>query len=157
MLFINFFFLIIREPPRSTLTDTLFPYTTLFRSLLVVFSTMAGAQNVNPDETGHEPVSTREALQNAKPVTAKHAMVVSAQHLATMAGVDILKRGGNAVDAAVAVGFAEAVVHPCCGNIGGGGFMTIHLKARKSVVEGRSWSVRLDLGDRRINKKKQIN
>ncbi|WEN16023.1 gamma-glutamyltransferase [Rhodanobacter sp. AS-Z3] len=97
-------------------------------ALMAVFSTMACAQSVNPDATGREPVSTREALQNARPVTARHAMVVSAQHLATMVGVDILKRGGNAVDAAVAVGFAEAVVHPCCGNIGGGGFMTLHLK-----------------------------
>jgi len=60
-------------------------------------------------------------------VTARHGMVVSAQHLATQVGVDILKRGGNAVDAAVAVGYALAVVHPCCGNIGGGGFMTVHL------------------------------
>src|SRR6202000_2648065 len=51
-------------------------------------------------------------------------MVVTAQHLASEAGVAILRRGGNAVDAAVAVGYAEAVVNPCCGNIGGGGFMT---------------------------------
>ncbi len=61
------------------------------------------------------------------PATAKHAMVVTAQHLATQVGVSILKDGGNAVDAAVAVGYALAVVHPCCGNIGGGGFMTLHL------------------------------
>src|SRR3546814_2848618 len=54
-------------------------------------------------------------------------MVVSAQHLATEIGVRILKQGGNAIDAAVAVGYALAVVHPCCGNIGGGGFMLIHL------------------------------
>lgn len=60
-------------------------------------------------------------------VTAKHGMVVSAQHLATQIGVDVLRQGGNAVDAAVAVGYALAVVHPCCGNIGGGGFMTLHL------------------------------
>ncbi|WP_095013366.1 gamma-glutamyltransferase [Tsuneonella mangrovi] len=65
--------------------------------------------------------------RTAKPVTAPKAMVVSAQHLATQVGVNILKQGGNAVDAAVAVGYALAVVHPCCGNIGGGGFMTLHL------------------------------
>ncbi|WP_127904100.1 gamma-glutamyltransferase [Solirhodobacter olei] len=71
--------------------------------------------------------ATRAELAAAQPVTAKHAMVVTAQHLATEIGVDILKKGGNAVDAAVAVGYALAVVHPCCGNIGGGGFMTLHL------------------------------
>ncbi|MGP2426688.1 gamma-glutamyltransferase [Yersinia sp. 2538 StPb PI] len=60
-------------------------------------------------------------------VEAKHGMVVTSQYLASQVGTDILKMGGNAVDAAVAVGYAQAVVNPCCGNIGGGGFMTIHL------------------------------
>lgn len=60
-------------------------------------------------------------------VEAQHGMVVSSQHLASQVGVDILKMGGNAIDAAVAVGYAQAVVNPCCGNIGGGGFMTVHL------------------------------
>ena len=60
-------------------------------------------------------------------VEATNGMVVTSQHLASQVGVDILKMGGNAVDAAVAVGYAQAVVNPCCGNIGGGGFMTIHL------------------------------
>jgi len=60
-------------------------------------------------------------------VEARNGMVVTSQHLASQVGVDILRMGGNAVDAAVAVGYAQAVVNPCCGNIGGGGFMTIHL------------------------------
>jgi len=79
------------------------------------------------------PAATQAMLAKAKPVTAKHGMVVSAQHLAILAGLDILKQGGNAVDAAVAVGYAEAVVHPCCGNIGGGGFMTIHFKDGRNL------------------------
>ncbi|HEX8757971.1 MAG TPA: gamma-glutamyltransferase, partial [Steroidobacteraceae bacterium] len=79
------------------------------------------------------PPTTLAALAGARPVTARHAMVVSAQHLATEVGVKILKEGGNAVDAAVAVGYALAVVHPCCGNIGGGGFMVIHLASGKNV------------------------
>jgi gamma-glutamyltranspeptidase / glutathione hydrolase len=61
-------------------------------------------------------------------VEAEHGMVVSAQHYASEVGAGILAEGGNAIDAAVAVGYALAVVDPCCGNIGGGGFMTIHLK-----------------------------
>ncbi|MGH8225499.1 MAG: gamma-glutamyltransferase family protein, partial [Gammaproteobacteria bacterium] len=67
------------------------------------------------------------------PATARHAMVVTAQHLATRVGVSVLEQGGNAVDAAVAVGYALAVVHPCCGNLGGGGFMTIHRADGKNV------------------------
>src|SRR3546814_12565812 len=63
------------------------------------------------------PPATREQLAQAKPVVAPHAMVVSAQHLATEIGVRILKQGGNAIDAAVAAGYALAVVHPCCGHI----------------------------------------
>ena len=57
--------------------------------------------------------------------TARHAMVATAQHEATDVGVAVLRDGGNAVDAAVAVGYALAVVDPCCGNIGGGGFMLL--------------------------------
>jgi gamma-glutamyltranspeptidase/glutathione hydrolase len=63
----------------------------------------------------------------ASAVEAEHGMVVSSHRLASEVGVRVLATGGNAIDAAVAVGYALAVVDPCCGNIGGGGFMTIHL------------------------------
>jgi gamma-glutamyltranspeptidase / glutathione hydrolase len=61
------------------------------------------------------------------PVAAENGMVVTAQHLATDVGVRVLKRGGNAVDAAAAVGYALAVVYPAAGNLGGGGFMTAQM------------------------------
>ena len=77
------------------------------------------------------------AASNA-PVAAKNGMVVTAQHLATEVGVDVLRHGGNAVDAAVAVGYALAVVYPAAGNLGGGGFMTLQLAdGRKTFLDFR--------------------
>ncbi len=73
-----------------------------------------------------------------RPVAAEKGMVVTAQHLATEVGVDILKRGGNAIDAAVAVGYALAVVYPAAGNLGGGGFMTVQFAdGRKTFLDFR--------------------
>jgi gamma-glutamyltranspeptidase/glutathione hydrolase len=104
---------------------------------LAAFSTVAcaadGVRLRLPFPISSAPAATRATLAKDKPVTARHGMVVSSQHLATLVGVKILEQGGNAIDAAVAVGYAEAVVHPCCGNIGGGGFMTIHLKDGRDV------------------------
>lgn len=72
------------------------------------------------------------------PVAAENGMVVSAQHLASKVGVDVLKKGGNAVDAAVAVGYALAVVYPAAGNLGGGGFMLVQMAdGRKDFLDFR--------------------
>ena len=62
----------------------------------------------------------------------EHFMVVTSHPLATQIGINILKQGGNAIDAAVAIGYALTVVDPCCGNIGGGGFMLLHLAKGKN-------------------------
>jgi gamma-glutamyltranspeptidase/glutathione hydrolase len=71
--------------------------------------------------------STAPPPARIEPVTAQHGMVVTQEKRATRIGLDILERGGNAVDAAVAVGFALAVTLPKAGNLGGGGFMLVHL------------------------------
>jgi len=70
---------------------------------------------------------------NAAAVAGKHGMVASSEPHATDAGVEMLRAGGNAVDAAVAVGFALAVTHPFAGNIGGGGFMLVRLASGESA------------------------
>jgi len=61
------------------------------------------------------------------PERAKQGMVVSSHYLASQVGVEVLKKGGNAIDAAIATGFALAVTHPSAGNVGGGGFMVVHM------------------------------
>ncbi len=76
-------------------------------------------------------------MDRIHPVSAQNGMVASQEALATRVGVEILKKGGNAVDAAVAVGFALAVTLPRAGNLGGGGFMLIHLAA-KDGTDGKT-------------------
>src|SRR5258708_15208203 len=67
-------------------------------------------------------------------IVAEHGMVVAQEKIAARIGADVLRRGGNAVDAAVATGFAMAVSYPRAGNIGGGGFMMIHSAERHEDV-----------------------
>ena len=105
-------------------------------SLAVPSAMAVAAQSPKPtaqDAARDDASQTAPMLANDEPVRAPHAMVVTVHHLATDAGVEILKMGGNAVDAAVAVGFALAVVYPFAGNLGGGGFMLIHEHAGKNI------------------------
>ncbi|MBV9971092.1 MAG: gamma-glutamyltransferase [Xanthobacteraceae bacterium] len=95
-------------------------------TILILAATPLAAQN--------RFILESSGMAAAQVATAPHAMVVSQEKRATEIGLDVLARGGNAVDAAVAVGFALAVTLPKAGNIGGGGFMLLHLANRREDV-----------------------
>src|SRR6266853_2783883 len=78
--------------------------------------------------------STMTLAASREPVRARHGIVASTNEIASNVGVDIMKRGGNAVDAAIAVAFALEATHPAAGNLGGGGFMMIRLKDGRSTA-----------------------
>ncbi len=84
------------------------------------------------------PLVPRARAASREPVRAQHGMVASTSTIASKAGVDVLRRGGNAVDAAIAVALALAVTYPAAGNLGGGGFMMIRLKdGRATAIDYR--------------------
>jgi gamma-glutamyltranspeptidase / glutathione hydrolase len=84
------------------------------------------------------PVTVPALAASREPVRARHGVVASTNEVASQVGVDIMKRGGNAIDAAIAVAFALAVTHPAAGNLGGGGFMMIRLKdGRTTAIDYR--------------------
>src|SRR5262245_31005785 len=84
------------------------------------------------------PLQVTTLAASREPVRARHGIVASTNEVASKVGVDIMKRGGNAVDAAIAIAFALAVTHPAAGNLGGGGFMMIRLKnGRTTAIDYR--------------------
>ena len=88
-----------------------------------------------------------------RPVASERGMVVTAQHLATEVGVKVLKAGGSAIDAGIAVGYALAVVYPAAGNLGGGGFMTIRFAdGRKTFLDFREKAPRAASRDMYLDK-----
>ncbi|WP_288445085.1 gamma-glutamyltransferase [uncultured Pantoea sp.] len=100
-------------------------------ALLMSFTVVQGAQAA---PASAPPVSYGVDSDTFHPVKAQHGMVASVDAIATRVGVDILKQGGNAVDAAIAVGFALAVTHPQAGNLGGGGFMLLRTAAGRTTA-----------------------
>lgn len=107
--------------------------TNKWRSALTII-TLVVACSATADAQEQRRLYTPPDLSTVRAVTAEHGMVVAQEKLAARIGADFLRQGGNAVDAAVATGFALAVTYPRAGNIGGGGFMVIHSAERNEDV-----------------------
>ncbi|MGP1720249.1 gamma-glutamyltransferase [Shewanella frigidimarina] len=112
---------------------TRFPkLTPLFLSTALTLTLCYPALHIADSQANEASIFSEMAT--AQPIYAKHGMVSSQEALASQIGVEILKQGGNAVDAAVAVAYALAVTLPRAGNIGGGGFMLVHLAEQNKTI-----------------------
>ena len=111
------------------------PVAQLSVALLLLLGAEGQAQQgASAPNAAPQPMPLISANARLLPILAKNGMVSSQEHRASAIGADVLKRGGNAVDAAVAVGFALAVTLPRAGNLGGGGFMLIHKAATRETI-----------------------
>ena len=111
------------------------PVAQLSVALLLLLGAEGQAQQgASAPNAAPQPMPLISANARLLPILAKNGMVSSQEHRASAIGADVLKRGGNAVDAAVAVGFALAVTLPRAGNLGGGGFMLIHKAATHETI-----------------------
>jgi gamma-glutamyltranspeptidase / glutathione hydrolase len=101
----------------------------IYRQMLPFVAALTGAVlSLVPHTAAQEDTQNVLPYRAEQPIRARHGMVVSVHHLASDAGLEVLREGGNAVDAAVATGFALAVVHPIAGNLGGGGFLLLRTR-----------------------------
>ncbi|MEH2481336.1 gamma-glutamyltranspeptidase/glutathione hydrolase [Nitrobacteraceae bacterium AZCC 2146] len=110
------------------------PFTFLRCTLVAALVWIAASCGSIQAQEQHRGVYIPPTPDTIHPAVAKHGMVVAQEKIAAKAGADVLARGGNAVDAAVATGFAMAVTYPRAGNIGGGGFMVIHSADRHEDI-----------------------
>jgi len=110
--------------------------------LLAVVSGCSPSGAASRDTIGATPTPPKRALRPARVATADSAMIVSASSLATNAGLEVLRHGGNAVDAAVTVALTLAVTYPAAGNIGGGGFMVARINGKNVALDFREMAPR---------------